>query len=61
MVSDSGRAKSAELSPRAKMECIDKGGARLWWGQEYRTEPTGNEGVHRQLEGQDFGGGRVDS
>ena len=32
-----------------------KSSARLWWGQECRAEPTGNEGVYQQREVLDTG------
>ena len=46
VVPDSGRVKSAELSPWAKRECINMepylGGVRV------QTYPTSKEGVHQQ-------------
>ena len=53
VVTDSGRVKSAELTPRAIRECIKKeahlGGVRV------QTYPTSKEGVHQQRVVPDFG------
>ena len=55
VVSDSGRVKSVELSPRERGSASTKSGFRLWWGQERRADPTGKVGLHQQRVVPDFG------
>ena len=45
VVQDSGRVKSAELSPRAMRECTDKERGQTSVGSECIAESTGNLGL----------------
>ena len=56
MVPDFSRVKSAELSPRAKRECINKQWCLTLVGSKCKVEPMGKEGLHQQRVVPDFGG-----
>ena len=56
-----GRIKSAELSPRAKRECMNKEWCMTLVGSKCKVEPIGKEGLNQQRVVPDFGRVKVQS
>ena len=55
VVSDFGGVKSTDLSPRAKLEGINKEWSQILVWSKCRAEPAGKEGGHQQGVVSDFG------